>query len=677
MMDELDRKLNECYGGKVVRKDLTKNIKEGANVPSYVLEYLLGMYCASDNEEEIQQGMQMVKKVLANNYVRPDEAEKVKSLIRERGHYKIIDKVTAKLNERTDSYQCDIFNIGLRGIHLDDDYVRKYEKLLCGGIWCILEITYNYDESSKTSPFQIESLKPIQMPSTDLQDFIDHRRNFTLDEWIEVICRSVGMEPTNLEPKVRWHLVARMIPFVENNYNICELGPRGTGKSYVYDELSPYSILISGGQTTVANLFYNMGRHTVGLVGTWDVVAFDEVAGINMKDKDGIQIMKGYMANGSFSRGKESINANASMVFVGNINGSIENLVKVSHLLAPFPKEMIDTAFFDRFHHYLPGWEIPKMRPEFFTDSYGFISDYFSECLRELRKRNFSDAITRYFRLGKDLNQRDVIAVKKTVSGLLKLLFPDGNFGKEDVRLCLEYALVGRRRIKEQLKKLGGLEFYDVHFSYINLEDGEEHFVATPENGGSALIPEGELQPGSLYGIATQPGGDGNMGLVRLDLQVMSGNGKFTHTGFGSGSVINDELKEAVNYCRSNLSRISQSVHFGENEMHMKATDINGLGTLSGLELCVFVSLVSGLTNRSLLPQMCVLGSMSIGGSIIPTADLPGALQIAHDAGAKRILIPMADMVNFSKVPADLISKFSLEVYSDPVDAAYKALGIR
>lgn len=565
----------------------------------------------------------------------------------------------------------------MRGIHLDDDYVRKYEKLLCGGIWCILEITYNYDESSKTSPFQIESLKPIQMPSTDLQDFIDHRRNFMLDEWIEVICRSVGMEPTNLEPKVRWHLVARMIPFVENNYNICELGPRGTGKSYVYDELSPYSILISGGQTTVANLFYNMGRHTVGLVGTWDVVAFDEVAGINMKDKDGIQIMKGYMANGSFSRGKESINANASMVFVGNINGSIENLVKVSHLLAPFPKEMIDTAFFDRFHHYLPGWEIPKMRPEFFTDSYGFISDYFSECLRELRKRNFSDAITRYFRLGKDLNQRDVIAVKKTVSGLLKLLFPDGNFGKEDVRLCLEYALVGRRRIKEQLKKLGGLEFYDVHFSYIDLEDGEEHFVATPENGGSALIPEGELQPGSLYGIATQPGGDGNMGLVRLDLQVMSGNGKFTHTGFGSGSVINDELKEAVNYCRSNLSRISQSVHFGENEMHMKATDINGLGTLSGLELCVFVSLVSGLTNRSLLPQMCVLGSMSIGGSIIPTADLPGALQIAHDAGAKRILIPMADMVNFSKVPADLISKFSLEVYSDPVDAAYKALGIR
>lgn len=675
-MDVLDRKLNECYGGKVVRKDLTKRIKEGANVPSYVLEYLLGMYCATDNEEDIENGMNMVKHVLADNFVRPDESEKIKSKIRERGHYKIIDKVSAKLNERTDSYEGTIFNINISHVHIDDCYVKNYEKLLCGGIWCIIDMEYDFNENEKGNPFKIISLKPIQMPATDVEEYIDNRKHFTLDEWIEVICRSVGMEPANLDQQTRWHLVARMIPFVENNYNICELGPRGTGKSYVYDELSPYSILISGGQTTVANLFYNMGRHTVGLVGTWDVVAFDEVAGINLKDKDGIQIMKGYMANGSFSRGKESINANASMVFVGNINGSIENLVKVSHLLSPFPKDMIDTAFFDRFHHYLPGWEIPKMRPEFFTDAYGFISDYFSECLREMRKRSFSDAIQKYFRLGKDLNQRDTIAVKKTVSGLLKLLFPDGNYGKEDVRACLEYALVGRRRIKEQLKKIGGLEFYDVHFSYIDLEDGEERYVSTPEQGGSTLIPEGDLQPGSLYGIAHQPG-EGNLGLVRLDLQVMPGNGKFTHTGFGSGSAISDELKEAVNYCRSNLSRISQNARYAESEMHMKATDINGIGTLEGLELSVFISLVSGLTDRPVQPQMCVLGSMSIGGTIIPTSDLPGALQIAADAGAKRILIPVADMMQYSKVPSDLISKFSLEVYSDPVDAAFKALGIK
>ena len=675
-MDELDIKLNQYYGGKVVRKDLTKSIKEGANVPSYVLEYLLGMYCATDDAEDIEQGVSMVKHVLADNFVRPDEAEKIKSKIRERGRYKIIDKVSAKLNEHTDCYEGIIFNININKVYIDDAYVKKYEKLLCGGIWCIIDMEYLYDENAKGSPFTISSLKPIQMPATDLEAYIEGRKHFTLDEWIEVICRSVGMEPSNLDENTRWHLVARMIPFVENNYNICELGPRGTGKSYVYDELSPYSILISGGQTTVANLFYNMGKHQVGLVGTWDVVAFDEVAGINMKDKDGIQIMKGYMANGSFSRGKESINANASMVFVGNINGSIENLVRVSHLLSPFPKDMIDTAFFDRFHHYLPGWEIPKMRPEYFTDAFGFISDYFSECLREMRKHNFSDAIQKYFRLGKDLNQRDTIAVKRTVSGLLKLLFPDGSYQKEDVRKCLEYALIGRRRIKEQLKKIGGLEFFDVHFSYIDLEDGEERYVSTPENGGSALIPEGEMQAGSLYGIAHQPG-DGQIGLVRLDLQVMAGNGKFTHTGFGSGSAISDELKEAVNYCRSNLSRITQASKFSESEMHMKATDINGIGTLQGLELAVFVSLVSGLTGRPLQPQMCVLGSMSIGGTVIPTSDLAGALQIAADAGAKRILLPVADMMQYSKVPADLVSKFSLEIYSDPVDAAFKALGIK
>lgn len=675
-MDELDIKLNQYYGGKVVRKDLTKSIKEGANVPSYVLEYLLGMYCATDDAEDIEQGVSMVKQVLAENFVRPDEAEKIKSKIRERGHYKIIDKVSAKLNEHTDSYVGTIFNINISKVLIDDAYVKKYEKLLCGGIWCIIDMEYLYDENAKGSPFTIASLKPIQMPATNLEEYIEGRKHFTLDEWIEVICRSVGMEPSNLDESTRWHLVARMIPFVENNYNICELGPRGTGKSYVYDELSPYSILISGGQTTVANLFYNMGKHQVGLVGTWDVVAFDEVAGINMKDKDGIQIMKGYMANGSFSRGKESINANASMVFVGNINGSIENLVKVSHLLSPFPKDMIDTAFFDRFHLYLPGWEIPKMRPEFFTDAFGFISDYFSECLREMRKHNFSDAIQKYFRLGKDLNQRDTIAVKRTVSGLLKLLFPDGSFQKKDVRKCLEYALIGRRRIKEQLKKIGGLEFFDVHFSYIDLEDGEERYVSTPENGGSALIPEGELQAGSLYSIAHQPG-DGQIGLVRLDLQVMAGNGKFTHTGFGSGSAISDELKEAVNYCRSNMSRITQASKFSESEMHMKATDINGIGTLQGLELAVFVSLVSGLTGRPVQPQMCVLGSMSIGGTIIPTSDLAGALQIASDSGAKRILIPVSDMMQYGKVPADLIAQFSLEVYSDPVDAAFKALGIK
>lgn len=674
-MDTLDIKLNQSFAGKVVRKDLTKHIKEGANVPVYVLEYLLGMYCATDDDTAINEGVQKVKQILAENYVRPDESEKIKAKIKEKGRFKIIDKVSVKLNERADRYEGMLSNIDIRNIIIDDSYIRKYEKLLAGGIWCILTIEYWYDENSKGSPFKIVELKPIQMPETDISDFISHRKYFNLNEWIDVICRSVGMEPINLDEKTKLHLVARMIPFVEKNYNICELGPRGTGKSYVYDEISPYSILISGGQTTVANLFYNMGRRSVGLVGLWDVVAFDEVAGINMKEKDGIQIMKGFMANGSFSRGKESINADASMVFVGNINGSIENLVKTSHLLNPFPKDMIDSAFFDRFHHYLPGWEIPKMRPEYFTNSYGFISDYYAECLREMRKHNFSDAINQFFRLGKDLNQRDTIAVKRTVSGLVKLLFPDGKYTKDDIRLCLEYALVGRRRIKEQLKKIGGMEFYDVHFSYIDLEDNEEHFVGVPESGGKSIIPEGDLPAGTVYVIGQNTDG-GQKGLFRLDIQKMHGNGKISDTGFGGGTAIKDEIKEAVNYVRSNLTRITQTAKYSDFEFHLKATDLNGIGNIKGLELAILLSIVSSITERPLQPQMAVIGSMSIGGSIIGSDNLAEYLQVAADSGAKKVLIPATDMAQLSKVPADLISKFSLLIYSDPIDAAFKAMGL-
>lgn len=674
-MDSLDAKLNQSFAGKVVRKDLTKQIKEGANVPVYVLEYLLGMYCATDDEPTIKEGILKVKQILADNYVRPDESEKIKAKIKEKGRYKIIDRVTAKLNEKADRYEGLLSNINIKNVIIDDSYIRKYEKLLAGGIWCILTLEYWFDENSNDSPFKVVELKPIQMPETDLTDFIKHRSDFTFDEWIDIICRSVGMEPVNLDIKTKWHLVARMIPFVEKNFNICELGPRGTGKSFVYDEISPYSILISGGQTTVANLFYNMSTRTVGLVGMWDVVAFDEVAGINMKEKDGIQIMKGFMASGSFSRGKESVNADASMVFVGNINGSIENLVKTSHLLSPFPKDMIDAAFFDRFHHYLPGWEIPKMRPEILTNAYGFISDYYAECLRELRKHNFSDAIFQYFRLGKDLNQRDTIAVKRTVSGLVKLLFPDGKFTKEDIKGCLEYALVGRRRVKEQLKKIGGMEFYDVHFSYIDLDDNEEHFVGVPESGGKSLIPEGDLPAGTVYAIGKNAD-SGHKGLFRLDIQRMPGNGKIGDTGFGGGTAIKEELKEAVNYVRSNLNRVTQSAKYNDFEFHLKASDLNGIGNTKGLELAIFLSIVSSIVERSLLPQLVVLGSMSIGGAIIGSDNLGEYLQVSADSGARKVLIPAIDMAQLGKVPTDLISKFSLVVYSDPVDAAFKAMGL-
>ena len=674
-MDALDLKLNQSFAGKVVRKDLTKLIKEGANVPVYVLEYLLGMYCATDDETTIKEGIQKVKQILAENYVRPDESEKVKSKIKEKGRFKIIDKVSAKLNEKADRYEGVLSNINIRNVIIDDSYIRKYEKLLAGGIWSILTLEYWFDENSKDTPFKIVELKPIQMPETDITDFLKHRQDFTLDEWINVVCRSVGMEPVNLDEKAKWHIVARMIPFVEKNFNICELGPRGTGKSFVYSEFSPYSHLLTSGQASPATLFYNMSTRQVGLVGHWDVVAFDEVGSIKIKDTESITNLKNFMANGTFSRGKEPIQADASMVYIGNTNGSIENIVKTSHLFNPFPKEMIDAALLDRFHHYLPGWEIPKMRPEFFTNAYGFISDYYAECLRELRKHNFSDVINEFFRLGKDLNQRDTIAVKRTVSGLVKLLFPDGKYTKDDIRKCLEYALVGRRRVKEQLKKIGGMEFYDVHFSYIDLEDNEEHFVGVPESGGKSLIPEGDLPAGTVYTIGKNAD-SGHKGLFRLDIQRMPGNGKISDTGFGGGTSVKEELKEAVNYVRSNLNRITQVAKFSDFEFHLKATDLNGIKNSKGLELAIFLSIVSSIAERPLLPQLAILGSMSIGGAIIGSDNLGEYLQVSADSGAKKVLIPAVDMAQLVKVPADLISKFSLFVYSDPVDAAFKAMGL-
>lgn len=476
--------LNQVFPGKVVRKDLTKQIKEGANVPVYVLEYLLGMYCATDDDDAINEGVTMVKNILAENFVRPDEAEKVKSLIRERSQYTVIDKITVRLNERDDRYEAEFSNLGIKRAYIAPEIVKQFEKLLVGGIWCILRVSYYHGEDTKDSlPFVVSDIKPIQLPNMDFEELVNGRKNFTKDEWIDILIRSMGMEPKELSERQKWHMLERAVPLVENNYNMCELGPRGTGKSHIYKEISPNSILVSGGQTTVANLFYNMASRTVGLIGLWDCVAFDEVAGITFKDKDGIQIMKDYMASGSFARGKEEKSAKASMVFVGNINQSVRDILAAnSHLFSPFPSAMRnDSAFFDRMHYYLPGWEVPKMRPELITDDYGFITDYLSEFFRELRKRNFSDAFDKYYRLGHDLNQRDVIAVRKTVSGLVKLLYPGGDYEKQDVEEILQYALEGRRRVKEQLYRIEGVEFADRNFLYIDKETGEEKQVEVPE----------------------------------------------------------------------------------------------------------------------------------------------------------------------------------------------------
>lgn len=671
---DLDKLLIQQFPGKVVRKDLTKLIKEGANVPVYVLEYLLGMYCATDDESEIQNGLVTVKRILSDNYVRPDEAEKIKSKIREQGSWKVIDKVTVKLNEKRDCYEAVMGNLGVKGVEMPRSFVKQFEKLLTGGIWCIITLSYFYDEENKTSPFILSDLKPIQMPNMDMDDLFAARAKFSESEWIDALIRSIGMEPSVLSQRVKWHLLARLVPLVENNYNLCELGPRGTGKSHIYKEISPNSILVSGGKTTVANLFYNMSSRKVGLVGLWDVVAFDEVAGISFQDGDGIQIMKDYMASGSFARGRDSIEANASMVFVGNINQSVETMVKTSHLLAPFPDEMIDAAFFDRMHAYVPGWEIPKMRPEFFTNRYGMIVDYFAAFCREMRKRSFSDAINQFFRLGDNLNQRDTIAVKKTVSGLLKLLYPHGQFDKEAVRRCLVYALETRRRVKEQLKKIGGMEFYDVHFSYFEKESSEEQFVAVPEQGGGKLIPEGQLQPGSLHSISA--GDKGMMGLYRSEMQCISGGGKFVISGMGSSSSAKESAKVGFDYFKANAGRVSQGIKVGDHDYHLHTVELQSQGASDTTALTTFVSLCSAVLKKPIQSQMVVLGTMSLGGSIVPVQNLADTLQISFDAGAKRILIPMASAKDIATVPAELFAKFQISFYADPVDAVFKAVGV-
>jgi ATP-dependent Lon protease len=582
--------------------------------------------------------------------------------------------VTVALNEKRDVYEALLGNFGVKGIEVPSSIVNQYQKLLVGGIWSIITLEYFFEADQKGSPFLLRDLKPIQMPNLDLEELFEARRAFTEPQWIDVLLRSTGMEPTNFPERVKWHLLARMIPLIENNYNLAELGPRSTGKSHIYKEISPNSLLISGGQTTVANLFYNLARRQVGLVGLWDVVAFDEVAGIAFKDPDGVQIMKDYMASGSFARGRDAINAHASMVFVGNINQPVETLVKTRHLFAPFPEPMIDSAFFDRFHAYVPGWEIPKMRPEFFTNQYGLIVDYLAEWLREMRKRNFGDAINKYFKLGRDLNQRDTIAVKHTVSGLLKLLYPNEEYDKEAVRRCLEYALEVRRRVKEQLKKIGGMEFFDVHFSYLDVERMEEKFISVPEQGGGSLIPDGPLNPGVMHTVAT--GAGGHLGLYRLETQVTAGNGALKTSGLGSNAAAKEAIKVGFDYFRANAHRVSASLKTGDYDYHLHVVEPHNTGPTPAMTLAAFVALCSAVFGKPLQSQMVVLGSMSLGGNLIPVENLAESLQVAGDAGAKRVLLPMASVKDLATIPGELFAKFQTGFYADPVDAVFKALGV-
>ncbi|MDO8548824.1 MAG: protease Lon-related BREX system protein BrxL [Ignavibacteria bacterium] len=674
--ENLNSKLNDVFAGKIVRKDLTKKIKEGANVPVYVLEYLLGMYCATTDEASIEQGVQSVKSILAENFVHPDEAQKIISKIRENSLYTVIDKVSVKLNYRNDYYEAEFSNLGIKNIPISEKYPSDYERLLCGGIWCIVQLGYFYDEADRNRcPFIINKLTPIQMPNLDLAEVLAGREHFTKDEWIDILMRSIGMEPSKFSYRVKLLLLARMIPLVENNFNLCELGPRGTGKSHVYKEISPNSILVSGGHTTVANLFYNMANKTVGLVGMWDCVAFDEVAGISFKDKDGVQIMKDYMASGSFARGKEEKNASASMGFVGNINQSVAVLLKTSHLFEPFPEEMAnDSAFFDRIHCYIPGWEIPKYRPESFTNDYGFITDYLSEFLRELRKISYADTFDKYFRLGNNLNQRDVIGVRKMVSGLVKLIYPDGKCDKSEIEEILRFALESRRRVKEQLKKIGGMEFYDVNFSYIDNESFAEEFVPVPEQGGGKLIPEGLHKPGQLYTVGR--GKSGMIGVFKFETEMVTGSGKFERTGLGSDKEAKESVETAFRYLKANSRYISGSISTTTKDYLMHVQDLNGIGITNQLALAALVALCSAAISKPVIGSLAVLGNLSIGGTIIKVDELANVLQVCLDSGAKKVLLPITSAIDMGTVPPELMGKFSLIFYQSAEDAVFKALGV-
>ena len=693
--DAIKEKLRQNFDGKIVRKDLTKKIKEGANVPVYVLEFLLGQYCSSDDEAIIEKGVQNVKRILADNFVRPDEAQKILSQLRKKGSHTVIDMITVNLDIKKNCFFASFSNLGLDKVPISDEYPEKYDRLLCGGIWCIVQLDYEVEgdnnfglvdlggeplQSSQKkqkdlTPISIRKLTPIQMPHIDIDELKRGRKAFTKDEWLDILLRSIGMEPDEFTEREKWLLLTRMIPLVENNFNLCELGPRSTGKSHLYKEISPNSILISGGQTTVANLFYNMGRKSVGLVGLWDCVAFDEVAGIKFKDKDGIQIMKDYMASGSFARGKEEKVASASMVFVGNINQSVDILLKTSSLFDPFPPEMgTDTAFLDRIHCYLPGWEIPKFRPEHFTNDYGFISDYLAEFIRELRKEQYGDALDHYFRLGKNLNQRDTIAVRRMVDGYLKLMYPEGVFDKSELEEVLQISLEMRRRVKEQLKKLGGMEFYDVNFSYIDLEDMSEHYVSVPEQGGGKLIPDGMCNPGQVYTVSR--GKSGMIGVFRLESQMLPGSGKFERTGLGSDRDCKESTNTAFNFLKANGKRISGGISTASKDYIINYQDLQGIGMTGKLALPTLIALCSIALGRPTVSTLAVLGEISISGTILKVDELANSLQVCLDSGAKKVLLPITSAADLGTVPPELVGSFNLIFYSSAEDAVFKALGV-
>lgn len=673
---DLDHKVASVFAGKVVRKDLVRKVKFGTVVPVYVLEYLLGKYCATDDPVAIEAGLKIVNSTLEENVVRADEANKVQSRVKELGEYTLIDKVKVRYLSSQDKYWAELVNFGHSYVHIRDRFVREYERLLVDGVWCEVRLRHEYDDQIITpvrSPFWIEELRPIQVAAFDLEEYFAGRREFTSDEWIDLLIRTIGLEPSRMTRRLKLLYLMRLVPFCEPNYNLIELGPRETGKSFAYQQLSPYSILLTG-PTTVANLFYNMRTNRIGLVGLWDAVAFDEVADLQKMPKEIITTLKTYCESGSFARGKEQLSGTASIAFFGNTNLPVDVMVRSSHLFAPLPDVIReDTAFLDRLHFYIPGWELPKLQTEMFTDGYGFVVDYLAEALRQLRRRNYTEIIDRYFSLGPQLKSRDVKAVRKTVSGLVKLIYPDGNVEKEELRELLELAMEGRRRVKEQLKKLGSFEFFQTSFSYIDKETGEEFYVGVPEEGGRNAISSDPLPPGSVYAAGIDAAGQ--VGLYRLEVSCASGVGRLKLAG-GIDGVLRESIQRAFAYLSANKVSLGIAREFETTDFHVQAIDLLQNRVRCECGMALVVAILSALRRLPTLPALVILGDLTIQGNVRALSRLAEPCQLAMENGARRALIPIENRRHFMEVPGDVAERLDPIFYGDAPLGANKALGI-
>lgn len=676
-MDQIDKKAAAVLEGYLVRKDLVRTFSRQFPVPTYVVEFLLGRYCASTEQDEIDEGIEIVQRQLSSRTIKAGEEELFKARAREQGEVKIIDLITARLDARTDSYLATLPGLRLTDVRIIPELVKKHERMLTGGFYA--EISLNYDAAialeSKGRPFGIAALREIQLSRRDVLDILaEARKSFSTDEWKDLLLRSIGLEPDGLSLRQRDALMLRMVPFVERNYNLVELGPRGTGKSHLFQQVSPYAHLISGGKATVARMFVNNANGQRGLICQYDVVCFDEVSGVSFDQKDGVNIMKGYMESGEFSRGKESIRADGSIVMVGNFDVDVEHQQRLGHLFGPMPPEMKDdTAFMDRIHAFLPGWDVPKISKELLTNHFGLVSDFLSECWSQLRQQSRVVMLQNRVFFGGALSGRDTNAVNKTASGLLKLLYPgDGEIPDEDIEWAVHIAMEARRRVKEQQKRIGAAEFRNTHFSYVMGTDGVEKFVSTPELQSESSIGSDPLEPGQVWTIS--PGcGEDYPGLYRIEI----------NEGPGSGvKILNKPVpqafKESVGYAEQNLyARSMQLVGDKEPRHHefsvqLRAFDASKTG--AGLGMASLIALCTALLKKSVRGSLIIVGEINLGGSIEPIHNPVNIAEIAVEKGASALLMPVSCRRQLLDLSDDMATKISIQFYSDARDALFKAL---